>query len=132
MSVESSAGYAFNRTRQAYLATSLSVAKTHWSRLRGLMCTGETRFGAGCGLWIIPCRGIHTFAMNFPIDAIYLDPAKRVVHVEKNLAPWRVARISMKAASVLELPANTVQGSGTAVGDEIEIIPAHTGENSQK
>ena len=116
-----SMGYAFNRTRKAYLATRLSVAGTHWSRLRGLMGKDAARFPAGDGLWIIPSRGVHTLAMKFPIDVLYLDNDKHVVHVEENLKPWRVAKVSLQTASVLELPGNTLKASGTAVGDEIEI-----------
>ncbi len=59
--------------------------------------------------------------MRFPIDVLYLDIDKHVVHVEENLKPWRVAKVSMQTASVLELPGNTLKSSGTAVGDEIEI-----------
>jgi uncharacterized membrane protein (UPF0127 family) len=114
-------GYAFNRTRQAYLATQLCLAGTHWSRLRGLMCTDAASFPAGQGLWIVPSRGVHTFAMRFPIDVVYLDEDKVVVHVEENLRPWRVAPVRMRAASVLELPENTLHCTRTTVGDEIEI-----------
>ena len=78
-------------------------------------------FGEGNGLWIVPCRGVHTFAMSFPIDVLYLDAKKFVVHVEEDLKPWRMARISLKTASVLELPAKSLRSSGTRVGDEIEI-----------
>jgi hypothetical protein len=116
-----STGYAFNRTRNAYLATNLSVAGTHWSRLRGLMGKCPASFPAGDGLWITPSRGVHTLAMRFPIDVLYLDRKKCVVHVEENLKPWRVAKLSMQTASVLELPGNTLKSSGTAIGDEIEI-----------
>ena len=128
MSVTDSTGYAFNRTRHAYLATHLTIAGTHWSRFRGLMCTDVERFGEGDGLWIIPCRGVHTFAMNFPIDVLYLDARKVVVHLEENLKPWRMARISLRAASVLELPGKSLQSSGTAIGDEIEIALGRAGE----
>ena len=116
-----STGYAFNRTRNAYLATNLSVAGTHWSRLRGLMGKDASSFSAGNGLWIIPSRGVHTLAMRFPIDVLYLDRDKHVVHIEENLKPWRVAKLSMQTASVLELPGNTLNSSGTAVADEIEV-----------
>jgi len=125
-----STGYAFNRTRNAYLATHLSVAGTHWSRLRGLMGKDAASFTAGDGLWIIPSRGVHTLAMRFPIDVLYLDTNKLVVHVEQNLKPWRVARVSMRAASVLELPGNTLRSSGTAIGDEIEIAMGQARETS--
>jgi uncharacterized membrane protein (UPF0127 family) len=121
MLVAPSTGYAFNRTRNAYLATHLALAGTHWSRLRGLMCRDAASFAPGDGLWIVPSRGVHTLAMKFPIDVLYLDPNKFVVHVEQNLKPWRVARVSMNTASVLELPGNTLKSSGTNIGDEIEI-----------
>jgi uncharacterized membrane protein (UPF0127 family) len=121
MSLQSATGYAFNRTRNTYLATHLLMAGTHWSRLRGLMGVDAARFPAGDGLWILPSRGVHTLAMRFAIDVLYLDVNKTVVHVEQNLKPWRVARVSLQTASVLELPADTLKSSGTAVGDEIEI-----------
>jgi uncharacterized membrane protein (UPF0127 family) len=122
MSLPGSTGYAFNRTRQAYLATHVTLAATHWSRFRGLMCMPAASFRTGNGLWIVPCRGVHTFAMKFPIDVIYLDARNCVVHLEENLRPWRVARVSLRAASVLELPEDTLHSSPTAVGDEIDIV----------
>jgi uncharacterized membrane protein (UPF0127 family) len=130
MSLPAATGYAFNRTRNAYLASRLSVADSHWSRFRGLMWTNAASFPAGDGLWIVPSRGVHTFAMNFPIDVLYLDANKLVVHVERNLKPWRVARVSMRTASVLELPGNTLESNGTAVGDEIEIALGQVREAS--
>ena len=113
-------GQAFNQTRQLYLATNLAVAETHWSRLRGLLGTSEGDFGNGCGLWIRPCRGIHTLAMSFPIDVVYLDRAGGGAP-EHNLQPWRFAPVRMQAASVLELPSHTVARTETALGDLIEI-----------
>jgi uncharacterized protein len=121
MSAVDSRGYAFNRTRQAYLATELRVAGTHWSRLCGLMGARAETFRSGQGLWIIPSHGVHTFAMRFPIDVVYLNGDKVVVYLKRNVKPWRLAPVSMQAASVLELPGNTLQGTGTAVGDHIEI-----------
>jgi uncharacterized membrane protein (UPF0127 family) len=121
MPAANSRGYAFNRTRQAYLATELRFASTHWSRLRGLMGAHPGNFRSGQGLWIVPSHGVHTFAMRFPIDVVYLNRDKVVVYVQPNLKPWRLAPVRMRAASVLELPHNTLQSTGTAVGDHIEI-----------
>jgi uncharacterized membrane protein (UPF0127 family) len=114
-------GYAFNRSRNAYLATEVAVADTHWTRLRGLMGTSAASFRSGQGLWIVPCHGVHTFAMRFPIDVVYLDRTKKVVHLEKSLRPWRIAPVRRKAVSVLELPFDTLTTTGTAIGDELEI-----------
>jgi uncharacterized protein len=121
MAATRSSAYAFNRTRHAYLATRLAIAGTHWSRFRGLMCAEASSFQSGDGLWIVPCRGVHTFAMNFPIDVVYLDRSQMVVHVEEDLKPWRLARIKIRATSVIELPRQTLRETGTTLGDEIEI-----------
>jgi uncharacterized membrane protein (UPF0127 family) len=123
-----STGYALNRTRQAYLARHLRVADTHWSRFCGLMGTDSGSFPAGEGLWIVPSRGVHTFAMRFPIDVIYLDSGKIVVHVEENLKPWRLAPVRLRATSVLELPGSTLSSTHTAIGDEIEISMGQAGQ----
>lgn len=112
---------AFNRSRQVFLATELAVAETHWSRLVGLLATSADDFRNGWGLWIRPCKGVHTLAMRFPIDVLYLDRAGTVVHVEHNLQPWRFSPIRRQAASVLELPSHTLASTDTALGDSIEI-----------
>jgi hypothetical protein len=118
---ETHRGYAFNKTRQSFLATTVRVAKTHWSRLRGLLAAKSSDFPAGQGLWIVPCHGVHTLAMRFAIDAVYLDRNHTVIHIEENLKPWRFAPVRMDAATVLELPEHTVWHSGTKLGDQIEF-----------
>ena len=121
MSAPTAQGYAYNITRKAYLATELVLAGTHWTRLRGLMGTRSGNFPAGKGLWITPCRGVHTLGMRFAIDVIYLDSKKIVVHLEEALRPWRLAPVRLRATSVLELPPSTVSKTGTSLGDEIDI-----------
>jgi uncharacterized protein len=129
MPAQGPTAYAFNRTRTTYLATELLIARTHWSRFRGLMATDAARFRRGQGLWIIPCHGVHTFAMRFPVDVVYLDPERIVVHIEEELKPWRVGAIRVLATSVLELPVGTVRDTQTALGDQVDILlerPLHT------
>ena len=115
---------AFNRTRQACLATQLALADTHWTRLRGLLGLKSDDFGNGSGLWIVPCHGVHTLGMGFPIDVVYLDRAMTVIHIQPNLRPWRFAPVRRQATSVLELPSHIAAETGTAVGDRIEITLA--------
>src|SRR5271156_5324991 len=117
--------YAFNRTRTTYLATNLLIARTHWTRFRGLMATDSSKFTRGHGLWINPSHGIHTLAMRFPIDAVYLDRDRNVIHLEEDLKPWRVAAVRVQAASVLELPTGTIRESSTMLGDRIDILLEH-------
>jgi uncharacterized membrane protein (UPF0127 family) len=128
MSVSSAPGQAFNRTRQAYLATDLAVADTHWTRLRGLLGRGVDDFDTGAGLWIVPCHGVHTLGMGFPIDVVYLDSDFTVVHVQSDLRPWRFAPVRLQASSVLELPCHTAIKTETSIGDKIEItLPKDSG-----
>ena len=67
--------------------------------------------------------------MRFPIDVVYLDREKIVIHTEYELKPWRLAAVRVSAASVLELPAGTVVTSHTALGDQVDIFwqkPLHS------
>jgi len=114
-------GQAFNRTRQAHLATALAVADTHWRRLRGLLGLGTNDFRNGSGLWIVPCHGIHTLGMGFPIDVLYLDQELKVVGIQPEVRPWRFVPVLRQATSVLELPCGTAAETKTALGDTIEI-----------
>jgi uncharacterized protein len=129
MPARGATGYAFNRTRTTYLATELMIARAHWTRFRGLMATDASRFRRGQGLWISPSHGVHTFAMRFPIDVVYLDRDRIVIHVEEELQPWRLAAVRIQAASVLELPIGAIRESQTALGDLVDIFlerPLHT------
>ncbi len=113
--------YAYNRTRQVYLATNLTLADTHWSRFRGLMATSVRDFELGSGLWIVPCRGVHTFGMRFAIDVVYLNAEQKVVYLQQYLRPWRMAPIRLAAASVVELPSGTIEETHTGVGDVVDV-----------
>ncbi|MGQ9635825.1 MAG: DUF192 domain-containing protein [Bryobacteraceae bacterium] len=110
-----------NRTRDTILATQASIADTSGARNIGLL--RHHSLPDGQGLWIVPCEGVHTFFMKFPIDVVYLDRNKRVVKVRPNLVPWRIS-LCLRAHSVLELPAGKVAQTGTSRGDQLEFSDA--------
>lgn len=112
-----------NKTRGTLLASRAEEASSSGARMKGLMGRPPERFPAGSGMWILPSNGIHTCWMRFPIDAAYLDSHHSVVRLYKRLVPWRVAALSFKTKSVLELPAGTLEASGTEIGDELEFRP---------
>jgi uncharacterized membrane protein (UPF0127 family) len=116
--------YVYNKTRETFVATEAAVANDYFRRLVGLL--GKTHRWAkpGRGLWIIPSRGVHTIGMLFPIDLIFLNKNKEVVHIEEHVRPFRISKVSLKASSVLELPTHTIYHSGTKVGDQLEIASA--------
>ncbi|MGH9576621.1 MAG: DUF192 domain-containing protein [Terriglobales bacterium] len=115
-------GYAYNKTRQTFLARELRVADTHWTRLRGLMGSSQDSFSAGHGLWIVPCHGVHTMMMRYSIDVVYLNEQNEVVQIEENVKPWRMTPLNMEAMTVLELPSHTAWNTGTKVGDQLEMV----------
>ena len=76
---------------------------------------------SGRGLWIVPCHGVHTMFMRYPIDVIYLDGDNRVIRVVEAVRPWRMTPMIIESATVIELPAHTAWDTGTIVGDQLEI-----------
>jgi uncharacterized membrane protein (UPF0127 family) len=114
-----------NLDRNTVLAHDLRIADSYWKRLRGLLGTSASEFSEGAALWITPCRAIHSLMMRFPFDVLFLDAAQRVVHLENNFAPGRIGRTIRNAESVLELPAQSLRHSGTAVGDHIKFLQQH-------
>jgi uncharacterized protein len=116
--------YVYNKTRETFVATEATVADDYFRRLIGLL--GKTKRWAklGRGLWIIPSRGVHTIGMLFPIDVLFLNKNKEVIHIEEHMRPFRISKVSLKATSVVELPAHAIYRSGTKVGDRLEIASA--------
>ena len=108
-----------NVTRNRTLGDAVREADTFLSRLRGFL--RKPRLSEREGLWIVPCNSIHSFGMRFEFDALFLDSRKRVVGLYKHFRKNRISRIFWNASGVLELPAGTVERTGTEVGDEIEF-----------
>ena len=117
-----------NVRRATELAARLEVADGLWARFMGLM--GRQGLDAGAGLWLTG-NGIHMMFMRFPIDAIFLgkpDPerggARPVVSVHPGLKAWTgLVPLVRGASGVLELPAGTIERSGTVVGDLVAMEP---------
>jgi uncharacterized membrane protein (UPF0127 family) len=99
----------------------LSVADTAPSRMKGLL--GRRALDADEGLLLRPAGSIHTAFMHFPIDAVFLDAGLRVLRVEHNLRPWRVAA-QRGAKAVVELPAGGAERTGLAVGMALQLAEA--------
>ncbi|HVP55660.1 MAG TPA: DUF192 domain-containing protein [Candidatus Eisenbacteria bacterium] len=109
----------FNATRNTLLGERIGVADTSWSRMAGLL--GKTRLDSGAGLLIIPSQAVHTIAMRFAIDVVFVDKHWHVIHVQPALAPYRVSGLHWRASCVLELPVGVIAQTSTSVGDELRI-----------
>jgi len=116
---------AFNLTKHVLIASDIEAADSCWRRMKGLIGRSAREFSVGQGLWIMPCKGIHTIGMSFPIDVVYLDETCHVLCLYHRLVPFRLAALKLKARSVLELAAGTLSDNGTTIGDKLEIRPSN-------
>jgi uncharacterized membrane protein (UPF0127 family) len=107
-----------NQSRGQVLADRADIADTSAKRRTGLL--KHTGLEPGEGLWIAPCEGVHTFGMKFAIDVLFLNKKKKILKVRPNMVRRRMA-LSLRAHSVLELPAGTIEATGTAKGDQLEF-----------
>lgn len=105
-----------NETRNTILGCAIGIADRAATRRKGLL--GRSRLNPGEGLWIVPCQGIHTWGMKFPIDVLYLDRKKTVRKLQRAVRPWRLS-VCLWAHSVLELPAGALDRTETAKGDQL-------------
>lgn len=116
---------ATNVDRGTALAPTLETASSLRAKFLGLM--GRARLPDGHGLWLPASNGIHMMFMRFPIDAVFVGRAEidgtRVVRsVHRRLRPWvGLVPLVRGADGVLELPAGTIERTGTQVGDRIRI-----------
>ncbi len=106
-----------NLSRDTVVAQYVEVADSGAKRRKGLL--GRSGLSPEEGLWIIPCEAVHTFAMKFSIDLIYLDRNMQVKKVRSNVGPWRLSAC-LSAHSVMELAPGTILKSGTTPGDRLE------------
>ncbi|CAN5646021.1 DUF192 domain-containing protein [soil metagenome] len=96
------------------LARELQRARTARERSRGLLGTRSLPSGAGLLLELpIPIAQVHTFAMRYPIDVVWLDEDWIVKRVVRAMPPWRLSRPVLGVHRVVEM------GAGS-VGDDVQ------------
>jgi protein-S-isoprenylcysteine O-methyltransferase Ste14/uncharacterized membrane protein (UPF0127 family) len=108
-----------NETRNSTLIYSVTGALDPLTRLTGLLGTFPP--DSRRALYILPCTGVHTFGMDYPLDVIFLDGDGRVVKVIRNLPPNRVTGIVPSAGSALEFPAGVLGEGEVRIGDRLRV-----------
>lgn len=111
-----------NDSKRRTLADRSRKADTFFTRAIGLM--GRRGLEDGEALIIQPCNGVVCFFMRFAIDVLFVDGEDRIVHMIPDMKPWRASSIVRASRLVVELPAGTIEDTGTEVGDTIAISPA--------
>ena len=110
---------AFNRTKGTILGDRVARAETFRRRLVGLL--GRPPLAEGEGLWIAPCRSVHSIGMRRAIDVLFLDERGTVIGAYPRLSPMRITRIFREAKGALELPEGVLRRTDTAPGDLVEF-----------
>jgi uncharacterized membrane protein (UPF0127 family) len=106
------------------LGSRVKLADGWLSRLRGMLARPAPLPGEG--MLLSPCRSVHMFGMRFPLDVAFLDAGGSVVASYPALRPGARTRWHRRAAHALELPAGTLETSGTQVGDILVWTPEST------
>ena len=102
--------------RDGHVLAPAEIAATARARRRGLI--GRDRVD---GAFVLePCRQIHTFGMQMPIDVIWRDRGGCVLRITK-VAPRRVTRVVWRARSVIEAAEGAARRWELAVGDRLEV-----------
>jgi hypothetical protein len=108
-----------SRTREILLGDKVRTASTFLSRFVGML--GTDAIADGEGLWIVPCRSVHTLGMRYPLDVAFLDARGVVVGILEGLPPNRVGRVFRDARGALELRSGILAATGTVPGDRLEF-----------
>ena len=100
----------------------MRVARTETERQQGLSGTSELPQGQAL-VFIFPTDdswGIWMKDMKYPIDIVWLDAAKKVVHIERNVSPdtypATTFRPKTSARYVIELKAGASEASRITIG----------------
>lgn len=89
------------------------------ARLRGLL--GRDRLPPDHGMLIDPCRSIHTFGMRFPIDVFFLDAGGGILHIARDVRPWRAVWAPLRTRTVLETAVSSLP-SDLAPGNILRLV----------
>jgi len=108
-----------NQRNGATVAATVITAFDSASRRRGLL--GLAAMPAGQAMIIAPSNAIHTWSMQFAIDVAFITKGGRIVKIQSNLPPRRIAA-SFGAFAVIELASGTLEVCGTTTGDTVSLV----------
>ncbi|MCF7837057.1 MAG: fatty acid desaturase [Candidatus Marinimicrobia bacterium] len=95
-------------------------ARTLSARLRGWLgfpCPPEA------GLLFVPGGSLHTLAMRFPLDAVFLDREGRILKIRADVPPGRLIRAPRGTRQALELPAGRAAELELETGQRLTSAP---------
>ena len=111
--------FALTNTRNGRIvAGTLLTAFDSSSRRTGLL--GRDSLADGSAMIIAPSSAIHTFAMRFAIDVMFVSKDGRVLKLRRDVKPRRISA-AWRAFAVVELPVGAIERSDTCPGDRLQL-----------
>jgi uncharacterized protein len=108
-----------NTSRSAVLADRASITSGAQSPIQGLI--GQPPPGDGEALVIWTSPGARPASRPDFVDLLFVGNDGHIVNCARSVSPSRVVPAAVGARLVIELPAGTVERSGTEIGDYIEF-----------
>lgn len=110
------------------LAQKVQTASSFFTRLKGLVGTSDLK--PSQALWIVPCSGIHTWFMKFPIDVIFVTKTLKLVAVFENIAPYRMVHPPWFCGthSVFEFKTPALKQFKLKARDQLRLVPSPSSE----
>ena len=110
---------AYNQTRECFLGSDVEAGDFSVASLNARLPSLEPK--SGVGLWLVPFRGISPLGVRVPLDLLYLDRNCAVIEAVESFPYFQVSPFSPPAASVLVLPARTIESTQTQRGDQLIV-----------
>jgi len=112
-----------NADRDTVLGAAIEVAETSAKRAKGLL--GRDALADGEGLLFTHCSSLHTLFMRFAIDIAFISKQGKVLKLAHAVPPFRICTAPLRAHYALELPAGSLEASGTKVNDMLKFVDAY-------
>jgi len=108
-----------NISQNAEYPVNVQTARSFTARLIGLL--GTKTPNDKTALHIVNCTGVHTFGMKYPLDLIFLDKDRVVLHVLIDFGPNKMTHRVPATESILELPPGSVSVYNIQAGDRLDF-----------
>lgn len=109
---------ALNQTRNVRFG---KVKKADKFLIRFVGLIGANPKKTDFGLFLTPCNSIHTIGMAGAIDAIFLSKELKVVRVAREIRPFSIGPVCVKAHCVLEGFSRDWKSLNVSEGDQFEF-----------
>ncbi|SET59653.1 hypothetical protein SAMN05660297_02879 [Natronincola peptidivorans] len=104
--------------KKEILLEKAALADSFFIRLKGLL--GKKHIEEEEGMIFYPCRSIHCYGMQFPIDIVFLDDNKKILSIRENIKPGSRAH-DKNACYTIEMKAGVAAKKQLEAGETLEI-----------